>query len=85
MRHLSETVVKRVYEKIVRFGKDVGNCHHFLEGLYAHKSSDGFVISVSDAYNLVNVSFENRVQCVLAENNHQEMFYRKVKALDKKY
>lgn len=85
MRHVSKDLVKRVHAKIIRFGKKVNRYHHFLGGLYAHNSGDGFVITVSDAYNLVKVNFGTHVQCEFVSNDYQGMFLRKVKKLDSEY
>lgn len=85
MRHVNEDLVKRVHAKIVRFGKRVNHCHHFLGGLYAHNSGDGFIISVSDAYNFVKVSFGSRLQCEFVSTDSQDLFLRKVRKLDRQY
>lgn len=85
MRHVNEDLVKRVHAKIVRFGKRVNQCHHFLGGLYAHNSGDGFIIAVSDAYNLAKIQFGEQLQLEFVSNDHQDMFLRKVKTLDKTY
>lgn len=82
MKHVNENLVKRVNEKILRFGKRLNNYYYFLGGLYAHKSGDGFVVSVSDAYNQVRLSFGSRLQCEFASNEREDMFLRKV---DKQY
>ncbi|MAY43186.1 MULTISPECIES: DUF3081 family protein [unclassified Neptuniibacter] len=85
MKHVNENLVKRVHEKILRFGKRLNNRHYFLGGLYAHKSGDGFVVTVSDAYNLVKLNFGSRLQCEFVSNEKEYMFLRKVKKLDRQY
>jgi len=85
MKHVNENLVKRVHAKIVRFGKRVNQCHHFLGGLYAHNSGDGFIIAVSDAYNQIKINCGSQLQCEFVSNDCEELFLRKVRKLDKRY
>ncbi len=85
MRHVSKDLIKRVHEKITRCGKPVDHYYHFLGGLYAHHSGDGFIISVSDTYNLVKLSFDTDLQYVSVSDDSQNLFLRKVKRLDQKF
>ena len=85
MRHINVDLLKRVHTKILRFGKKISQGYHFLGGLYAHKSRDGFLIGVSDAYNVVRVDLDRKVKGESVSNDHQAMFLRKVKNLDQRF
>jgi hypothetical protein len=85
MKRVNEDLVKRVHAKIVRFGKRVNPYHHFLGGLYAHNSGDGFIMAVSDAYNYVKISFGDQLKYECVNDESHNHFLRKVRKLDSSY
>ncbi|WP_286239038.1 hypothetical protein [Neptuniibacter halophilus] len=85
MKHINQSLVKRVHAKIMRFGKRLNGCHHFLGGLYAHNKGKGFSIAVSDAYNYVKLGQSNHLQYECVSADSQERFLRKVRRLDQQY
>lgn len=85
MRHINVDLLNRVHEKIMRLGKKLNQGYHFLGGLYANKSRDGYLIGVSDAYNVVRVNPDKQVKGEFISNDHQALFLRKVKNLDQRF
>jgi len=85
VRHINKKLVKRVHKKIINKGKKINAKNHFLGGLYAHVDSDDFIIAVSDAYNFVKIDCHEEFQFEYVSQDYDELFHRKIKALDTKY
>lgn len=85
MQIVEADLMKRVYAKIKRFGEQVDLSNHFLSGVYAYKSDDGFVITLSDTNNSISLNFEHQLHCQLACNQKTQRFLKKMKSIDRRY
>jgi hypothetical protein len=85
MQIIDSELLRRVYAKVHRFGQQVEISHYFLSGIYANKSADGFVITLSDKNNSISLNFDQQLNSQLACNHQTHKFLKKMKTIDRRY